>query len=84
MSSEGESQVQDKHPALQSNTEAHDNSADALLRYVDELLSGEIRYLQEMELQRNIVWRHKLDAKLHCKVPLGAYCEVHVNPDITT
>ena len=26
---------------------------------------------------------HKLDAKMHCKVPFGAYCEVHVNPDIT-
>jgi hypothetical protein len=20
---------------------------------------------------------------MHCKVPLGAYCEVHVDPDIT-
>jgi hypothetical protein len=29
-----------------------------------------------------ILSRHKLDAKLHCKV-LGAYCEVHVDPDIT-
>ena len=32
---------------------------------------------------REIVSRHKLDVKLHCKVPFGAYCEVHVNPDIT-
>ncbi len=32
---------------------------------------------------REIVSRHKHDAKLHCKVPFGAYCEVHVNPDIT-
>ncbi len=32
---------------------------------------------------REIVLRHRLDAKLHCKVPLGAYCEVHVDPDIT-
>ncbi len=32
---------------------------------------------------REIVSRHKLDAKLHCKVPFGAYCEVHVDPDIT-
>jgi hypothetical protein len=32
---------------------------------------------------REIVSRHKLDAKMHCKVPFGAYCEVHVNPDIT-
>ncbi len=27
--------------------------------------------------------RHKLDAKLYCKVLFGAYCEVHVDPDIT-
>ncbi len=32
---------------------------------------------------REIVSRHKLDAKMHCKVPFGAYCEVHVNPVIT-
>jgi hypothetical protein len=32
---------------------------------------------------REIVSRHKLGAKLHCKVPFGAYCEVHVGPDIT-
>jgi len=32
---------------------------------------------------REIVSRHKLDAKIHCKVPFGAYCEVHVDPDIT-
>jgi hypothetical protein len=31
---------------------------------------------------REIVSRHKLDAKMHCKVPFGAYCEVHVDPDI--
>jgi hypothetical protein len=32
---------------------------------------------------REIVSRHRLDAKLHCKVPFGAYCEVHGDPDIT-
>ena len=32
---------------------------------------------------REIVSRHRLDVKLHCKVPFGAYCEVHVDPDIT-
>jgi hypothetical protein len=32
---------------------------------------------------REILSRYKLDAKMHCKVPFGAYCEVHVNPDIT-
>lgn len=32
---------------------------------------------------REIVSRHKLDAKLHCKIPFGAYCEVHNDRDIT-
>jgi hypothetical protein len=32
---------------------------------------------------REIMSRHKLDAKMHCKVPFGAYFEVHVDPDIT-
>ena len=32
---------------------------------------------------REIVSRHKLDAKLHCKIPFGEYCEVHADPDIT-
>ncbi len=32
---------------------------------------------------RELVSRHKLDAKLHCKAPFGSYCEVHVDPDIT-
>jgi hypothetical protein len=27
--------------------------------------------------------RHQLDAKLHCKTPYGAYCEMHTDPDIT-
>ena len=31
---------------------------------------------------REIVSRHKLDAKLHCKVPFRAYCEVHIDLDI--
>jgi hypothetical protein len=30
-----------------------------------------------------LVSRHKLDAKLNCKSPFGAYCEVHTDPDIT-
>ena len=29
-----------------------------------------------------LVSRHKLDAKLHCKAPFGSYCEVHVDPEI--
>jgi hypothetical protein len=29
------------------------------------------------------VSRHKLNAKLHCRVPFGSYCEVHVDPEIT-
>jgi hypothetical protein len=32
---------------------------------------------------RELISRHKLDAKLHCKAPFGAYCEVHTDPDIT-
>ena len=32
---------------------------------------------------RELVARHKLDAKLHCKAPFGSYCEVHMDPDIT-
>ena len=32
---------------------------------------------------REIVSRHKLDAKMHCKVPFEAYCEIHVYPYIT-
>ncbi len=69
--------------SIQSTTKAHDNRADALLHYVDELLSVKIRHISKKWSPREIVSRHKLDAKLNCKVPLGAYCEVHVNPDIT-
>ena len=32
---------------------------------------------------RELISRHKLDAKLHCKAPFGAYCEVHTDSDIT-
>ncbi len=32
---------------------------------------------------RELVSRHKLDVKLHCKALFGSYCEVHVGPDIT-
>jgi hypothetical protein len=32
---------------------------------------------------RELVSRHKLDAKLHCRAPSGSYCEVHVDPEIT-
>ncbi len=32
---------------------------------------------------RELVSQHKLDAKLHCRAPLGSYCEVHVDPEIT-
>jgi hypothetical protein len=30
-----------------------------------------------------LVSRHKLDAKLHCRAPFRSYCEVHVDPEIT-
>ena len=32
---------------------------------------------------RELISRHRLDAKLHCRAPFGAYCEVHTDPDIT-
>ncbi len=32
---------------------------------------------------RDLISRHKLEAKLHCKAPFGSYCEVHVDPGIT-
>ncbi len=32
---------------------------------------------------RELVSRHKLDAKLSCTTPFQAYCEVHTDPDIT-
>jgi hypothetical protein len=31
---------------------------------------------------RELISRHKLDAKLHCKTPFGAYCEMHTDLDI--
>ncbi|KAL7480380.1 hypothetical protein ACHAW6_006074, partial [Cyclotella cf. meneghiniana] len=30
---------------------------------------------------RELVQRHKLSAKVHCKTPFGTYCEVHDEPD---
>jgi hypothetical protein len=32
---------------------------------------------------RELVSRHKLDAKLHCRAPFGSYCEVHFDPEFT-
>ena len=32
---------------------------------------------------REIILRHKLDAKRHCRAPFGAYCEVHEENDPT-
>ncbi len=32
---------------------------------------------------RELVSRHKLDAKLHCRAPFRSHCEVHVDPEIT-
>jgi hypothetical protein len=32
---------------------------------------------------REIILRHKLDAKHHCRAPFGAYCEVHEENDPT-
>ncbi len=33
---------------------------------------------------RELVSRHKLDAKLHCSAPFRLYCEVHVDHEITS
>jgi hypothetical protein len=30
-----------------------------------------------------LISRHKLGAKLHCRAPFGSYCDVLVDPDIT-
>jgi hypothetical protein len=32
---------------------------------------------------RELILHHQLDAKLYCKTPFGAYCEMHTDPDIT-
>jgi hypothetical protein len=32
---------------------------------------------------RELISHHLLDAKLHCKTPFGANCEMHTDPDIT-
>jgi hypothetical protein len=34
-------------------------------------------------IPRELVSRHKLDAKLHCRAPFRLYCKVHVDPVIT-
>ncbi len=39
--------------------------------------------MSEKYSPRELVSRHKLDAKPHCKTPFGAYCELHTDPDIT-
>ncbi len=31
---------------------------------------------------RELILHHRLDAKLHCKTPFGAYCQMHTDPDI--
>jgi len=32
---------------------------------------------------REFILRHKLDARLHCRAPFGAYCEIHDDPEVT-
>ena len=34
-------------------------------------------------IPRELINRHKLDEKKHCYMLLGAYCEVHDEPEIT-
>jgi hypothetical protein len=37
--------------------------------------------MSEKNSPHKLVLRHKLDAKLHCKSPFMAYCEVHTDLD---
>ncbi len=62
MSGEGESKEHNEHSALQTIAEARDSRAHALLRYVDELLSGKIRDFRKVEPQRNSV-----ETQVRCK-----------------
>ncbi len=39
--------------------------------------------ISEKYSPHELVLRHKLNAKLHCKSLFRAYCEVHMDPDIT-
>ena len=69
-SDQGEGQRNNEYSPVSSVAKAHDNRADAFLHHVDER-------------PRELISRHKLDAKLHCKAPFEADCEVHTDPDIT-
>ena len=55
MSGEGESEEHNERYTVQVIAEAHDNQAHALLRHVDELLSGKIGDFRKVEPQRNSV-----------------------------
>ena len=73
-SSEEESKAHNEHPALQAITKAHNNQVDALcVMWMNTfpVKSG----ISEKWSSKEIVSKHKLDAKLHCKVPFRAYCE---------
>ena len=74
--------MHDEHPAIQYTTEALDNRADAFLRLWMNSFPVKSGIPQKWS-PREIVLGHRLDIKLHCKVPFGADCEVHVNPNIT-
>jgi hypothetical protein len=39
--------------------------------------------VSEKWILRDLISRHQLNAKLHCKTPFGAYCKMHTGPDIT-
>jgi hypothetical protein len=55
LSGEGESEEHNEHSTVQAIAEARDNRAHALLRHVDELLSGKIGDFGKVEPQRNSV-----------------------------
>jgi hypothetical protein len=39
--------------------------------------------ISKKRIPRHLISHHKLDAKLYCKTPFGAYCEVHTDLNIT-
>ena len=47
-----------------------------------ECIPSENRLSDKFSLHE-IISRQKLNAKTHCHVPFGSYCEVHAKPDIT-
>jgi hypothetical protein len=71
-----------KHPAFQ---EAARIALIELIHHVVLWLNGfpSKSGVSQTLSPREIVIRHKLDFKKHCKAPFGAYCETHDEPSVT-